>query len=1623
MNRFATGCCLVLLVCLAVATTAHSYQSVQLGNGATAVTIKSQDSDGLTLELQLGDAHFYEVQTREGVYTLMSVDALGQSGRVGEPSVPVLSRLIQIPFGCELSARAIASEVEEIDLGQLGVGAPVIPVQPSLSKSDDPASVPFEIDQATYQLNDFYRLPTVEAEATGIMRGVRLGRVQVNPVEYNPVEHKIRVYKRIEVEITFEHADWGETRDMYRRFYSPAYEGVFQSQVLNYESPIAGEKDDLVTYPIYYVIVSDRMFESQLGPFIDWKTQKGFDVDVFYTDEIGTSNSVIADFLDSLYYNSTPAPSFVLFVGDDNQISAFDGTAGSHITDLYFCEFTGDNYPEIYYGRFSAQNPDQLQPQIDKTLEYEQYLMPDPSYLEEVTLVSGVDGTFASTHGNGQINYGTNYYFDAAHGISPHVWLYPASAGSGAASDIIQTVSDGVSLYNYTAHCGHTGHGDPSFTTSDLPGLTNYHQYLLGIGNCCLPNTFGDDYSTPCFGEAFLQLDSTGGIGYIGATNSTYWDEDYFWGVGYGPVVGAGPTYEQTTLGAYDGVFHDHGEPVNQHYNTNSAIIFAGNMGVDASTSSRKTYYWEAYHLMGDPSVMSYLGVPTLNTVYHEDAVIMTTTSLTVEADPGSYVGVMFNGELQGSGYVDASGTVDIPLVGFGQPGEATITITCQFRQPYIETIQVIAPSGPYVVYDYHTIDDAAGNANGMIDFGESIVLGLGLKNVGPDDALDVAATISTADEYVTLVDSTESYGTIVGDNGTGFSAGGFAFDVAGDVPDGHRITFDIEVTGTARETWTGSFSMFAHAPSVEIADVSIDDSAGDNNGILDPGETVFITLDLQNIGSGQVFGVAGDLSESDEYITVDDSYGYFGFLDANGGTADNSADVWQVSADSSCPLGYGVPMAVNLTGDGGYAGTLVFNITVGDRIVFYFDDFSWDQGWTGLGGSAEWEIGPAVGANDDPPDDHTPTADDYLLGNDIGGEYNSSISGTEWVYSPVIDCGTMSGVQMKYFRWLGVESSSYDHAYLDVYDGSSWVRLFENDATMQESSWNERFFDLSDIADSNGVFQIRYGLGPTDGSVEHSGWNIDDIELKGYGRVGQPVMEMPEGPFADSLQPGDQVVEPIWILNTGEGTLRVSFTSEETWLDFSGDMQVIMPGDSIRFDITLNAEGMDAGTHTGSVDYTSNDATNETGSLNFLMHIHAPDIMLDLTSVDETLESGQQTAVPMVISNNGPGRLDYTVGCQMFAGTKSGGGQAVSEAGPVQQGMRPGDSDKSDAQEPFYAPQVKGFGGPDTFGHSWIDSDEAGGPAVEWVDISAVGTEVTLGDDEATGAIPIGFGFPLYDSVYSELYFNSNGLITFDEASDNRYNVGLPGASDGALIAAFWDDMDPRRGGNIYYYHDTANGRFIVSWNNVPFYYSITGTGDLSFQAVLYENGYIQLNYGVMDPGEKTLDASTIGIQNTMATDGLTVVYNADYMHDNLSILFTAQHWLAVTPAGGSVDPYSEDTVSIEFDATDMEDGAYDGQLTIGCNDPDTPSSSLPVTLTVASGPVYVCGDANGSGDGPNIEDLVYLVSYMFNDGPPPPVMEACDVNGNGSDPDIEDLVYLVSYMFDSGPGLNCPN
>ncbi len=453
----------------------------------------------------------------------------------------------------------------------------------------------------------------------------------------------------------------------------------------NYQS----NTDELITSgPVTYVIVSDPNFEAALQPFVQWKIKKGFKVIQAYTNDpaVGNTKTSIRNYLMGLY-NNPPAgydpPSFILFAGDVGQIPTY--SINSHPTDLNYCEYTNDHIPEVYYGRFAAQNLTQLQSYMDKTMEYEQYTMPVDTFLNEVTMVAGAQSGM-EVYTNGQINYGTNTYFNTAHGITSHTYLQPELSGANYSQQIRNNVSNGIAFANYTAHGSESGWADPAFLISHIPALQNNHKYPLMVGNCCKTSNF----SVTCFAKEITRVANKGALGYIGCSDYSYWDEDYWWACGF-KTVALNPLYSPLHVGAYDVTFHDHGEPIDEWFVTMGQMVVGGDLAVQESSSSMKNYYWETYCLMGDPSLSIYYSVPQLITATYPDALPVGTSSFTVNTEPYAYVSVsVHDTTLLDAKCADSTGVVDLAFDTLTEICNLNIVISKQNRKPLIDSIPIL---------------------------------------------------------------------------------------------------------------------------------------------------------------------------------------------------------------------------------------------------------------------------------------------------------------------------------------------------------------------------------------------------------------------------------------------------------------------------------------------------------------------------------------------------------------------------------------------------------------------------------------------------------------------------------------------------------------------------------------------------------------------------------------------------------------------------------------------------------------------------------------------------------------------------------------------------------------------
>jgi len=170
------------------------------------------------------------------------------------------------------------------------------------------------------------------------------------------------------------------------------------------------------------------------------------------------------------------------------------------------------------------------------------------------------------------------------------------------------------------------------------------------------------------------------------------------------------------------------------------------------------------------------------------------------------------------------------------------------------------------------------------------------------------------------------------------------------------------------------------------------------------------------------------------------------------------------------------------------------------DAIVAFDDDFETDKGWTISGGL--WERGTPTGGGGeyggpDPTSGHGGSAG--VFGYNLDGDYTASMP-ERHLTSPALDCSDITGIRLKFWRWLGVEQPSYDHAYLRISNnGTTWNTIWTNDAEVTDYEWLEMEYDISAYADNQATVYIRFTMGTTDGSWQFCGWNIDDLTVIGY--------------------------------------------------------------------------------------------------------------------------------------------------------------------------------------------------------------------------------------------------------------------------------------------------------------------------------------------------------------------------------------------------------------------------------------------------------------------------------------------------------------------------------------------
>ena len=740
--------------------------------------------------------------SKGGEYSKISMPGTVIGGNEGDPEIPVINELIAVPVGATPRIVVKSFHAEDYSLGDYGIKT-VVPRQPSLRKDQNPDDVPFVHNQDSYLRRGFSSAPGATVEVVGTMRGVRLGKMTIEPVSYDPSSNSVRVFNDIEVEVCFDGADVKATEDLLVETYSPYFDVVY-NQLYNGNIAKSAYTDhpDLYTTPVKMLVVTTQAYANST-PFqtwLTWKKQKGFDVDVQIVENNATA-STIKNLIHGRY--ALNHPTFLVLVGDETIVTCYQlwnygSSYGRAASDLEYASVDGDVYHDMFMSRMPVSNIPDLGNLVNKTLTYEQYTMSDPSYLNNVLLIAGADATWAPRVGRPTINYAADNYFNTAHGFA-NVYKYVTNNYTGCYNHL----NTGVGFGNYTAHGDIEMLANPQFTNDDVANLTNNDKYFWFMANCCLTGNFKNAQNDlTCLGETMVRAANKGAFGYIGSVPETYWWEDYYFGVGAFAADDSGntPSVAGTTKGVYDAMFDDTG------FNTLNAMPFIGNVAVSYAHangyqySTSDEYYWRAYQCFGDGSVMPYVKEPAPNNVSHAEIIFLGANEFMVNADPGSYVSITKDNEILGVAVVPAEGIVNVPVTPLTSGGEVMVVVTRQQRQPYIHTIQAIAPEGPYICLDNYTPRLAL--------VGENTDLTLTLKNMGVE-ATDgtTTVTLSSDNPNVTIVSGTEisTFETLAPNASTEVS--GFQFCLNSGVTLGSKVLLHYTAVN-GDNTWEGNIAI-----------------------------------------------------------------------------------------------------------------------------------------------------------------------------------------------------------------------------------------------------------------------------------------------------------------------------------------------------------------------------------------------------------------------------------------------------------------------------------------------------------------------------------------------------------------------------------------------------------------------------------------------------------------------------------------------------------------------------------------------------------------------------------------------------------------------------------------------
>lgn len=914
----------IFLATITVCAFSQQYYSLNNADG-NSINVLSSNAEESIIEFNFSGFYIEDVNTPQGVKKAISMPGTSHTLVKGEPQVIQLARSIIIPDLGGMEYKILQSSFEEFNNIEL------VPSKGNIYRDVDPSTVSYEWGR-TYQENGVFPASPVSLSEPYILRDYRGLAIRVFPVQYNSANQSIKVYKKIIVKVSHLNAanainEINRTKSM--QSVDEQFDALYAGQFLNYNQA----KYTAIPERGNMLIIADPSFVASMAPFVQWKNRIGYPTEIVSTTTTGTTNTAIKTYVTN-YYN-TNGLTHLLFVGDGYHIPVITSGVGGPSDNAYAYISGNDHYPEFYVGRFSVESTTDVDVMVERSIQYELNPYTGSDWLNRNLGI-------ASDQGPGDDN---EYDYEHIRNIQSDLLAYEYTLsfelfdgsqsgldanGNPSASNVGTVVNDGVGIITYCGHGSDVSWGTSGFSNTNINTLTNTNEWPFIFSVACVNGNF---VSQTCFAEAWLRArsvggDPTGAVATIMSTINQSWDP---------PMEGQDEMVDVLCELNSGNIKHSF-----------AGIVMSGCMKMNDTYGSSGDEMTDTWTVFGDPSIMVRTDTAKTLSVTHNPTTFVGASSFTVNCNvENAFVCITLNDQILGTGII-SGGTTNISFPALIGVDTLVVAVTHYNYIPYIGEVPIISATGPYIVYDSHTINDASANNNAHADYQESFLLNLTLNNAGVSDASSVVGNISSNDAAISITDTTQAYGSILSGN-TATQNDAYAITV-GDVADGHLATFHLNSTDGV-DSWGSTFQISINAPALAIGNLLVDDASGNNDGKLDPGETANIIIESFNNGHADYSSTGGILSSTSPYVTINNGSASLGTLSASGNANAN----FNITISAGATLGSSVDLTYTL-GTGFYQVQYTFNLKVG--IV----DEDWESGdmtqynWT-TSGNQNWFV------------------------------------------------------------------------------------------------------------------------------------------------------------------------------------------------------------------------------------------------------------------------------------------------------------------------------------------------------------------------------------------------------------------------------------------------------------------------------------------------------------------------------------------------------------------------------------------------------------------------------------------------------------------------------------------